>query len=113
MTIALTLAFFSCSASLVIAWYTYLAHKRIDAIDTKDLRRAFEHLERSCEEMWASVNSHLGRISRLKRTIKDDKFTPAATVEGAPQVEAAPQMSKGEPEVLPLSRTELLMRARR
>lgn len=108
---ALTLAIFCASANIAIAWYVHGLSKRLDKVDTKDLRHAFEHLERSTQDMWDAVNSHLGRISRLKRTMRDDKI--AAAAEAGPQTEAAPaQASKGETEALPISRTELLLRAR-
>ncbi len=31
-------------------------------------KRPFRALERDCEDMWEKVESHLGRISRLRRT---------------------------------------------
>lgn len=54
-------------AALVVAFLAPLYHE-------KTLRRAFARLEGDFEELQEKVNTHLGRISRLKRemTLADD-----------------------------------------
>ena len=47
----------------------------------KTLKRAFRELEHEVESQWEKVESHLGRISRLKRDLKKSggpKSDPAA-----------------------------------
>jgi hypothetical protein len=50
-------------ALLVSAGSLYVALSRSD----REVRKAFKRLESDVETMWEKVESHLGRISRLRR----------------------------------------------
>lgn len=47
-------------------------------VHSATLLKAFKALERDVDDMWDKVESHLGRISRLKRTAKDNEEIQAA-----------------------------------
>ena len=48
--------------ALYVSWYH-------PSRDTKDLKKGFQRLEADVDEQWERVQSHLGRISRLKREV--------------------------------------------
>ena len=79
-------------AALLVALGAYF-------IPQKATRKAFKALEREVDDMWEKVESHLGRVSRLKRSM----------TEGNPKPEAAPEFPLNRP----LTRANLLARARR
>ena len=38
-------------------------------VPQKQLRKAFRALERECDDQWEKIESHMGRVSRLKRSM--------------------------------------------
>lgn len=70
--------------------------------DPKPWEKPYRALERDCEEMWEKVESHLGRISRLKRNERS-----ALSPDSVPVVSATPTT---QPPVL--RRSDLLRRFR-
>ncbi len=63
---------FIAVSALALSLHTYLTHD-------KGLRSAFKRLELDAETMWDKVESHLGRISRLRRN-SGERATTAALV---------------------------------
>src|SRR5262249_44909475 len=55
-----------------------------------ELKKAFRALEADSEKMWDQVQSHLGRISRLKKTIPREFLVQAQQSAQAPEVTAPP-----------------------
>ena len=80
-------------AALLVALGAYF-------IPQKATRKAFKALEREVDDMWEKVESHLGRVSRLKRSMTEQIPKP----EGLHNT-AGPERI--------LTRANLLARARR
>ncbi len=91
--------------ALAVSMYTLL-------YPDKGLRTAFKRLESDTETMWDRVESHLGRISRLRRT-QSERPVAGMSVPTQEEQPISPPAGKEELPLRAMSRSRLLAWSRR
>lgn len=81
----------------------------------RNLVKAFRELEGESEDMWSKVESHLGRISRLRNNTRPVAAPAAPLVNPATELNSTLEQKPAEPQpdaFAGLTRTQLLLHAR-